>query len=142
MVAKFIRFVAVVILAGAMQVQFLAAQEPQVSKEVQAWFTSLAKVNRLALKKLMAEETMVELRDLGIVQTRDEFLDSLDEWKDATKGAILLIQLVSTSPGKDVLEVCYRFENNEQLNRETYLHSNGKITSVVQELIAKECRGF
>ena len=116
--------------------------EPEMSAEVQAWFVALTKVTHPGFKKLIAEGAKIELRDLGIIQTRQEFLDSLDEWEDATKGAILLTQIISSKDGIDIVRVCYRFENNEQLNRETYYYADGKITSVIQELISKKCEGF
>lgn len=119
-----------------------AVSEPEMSGEVQAWFVALTKVTHPGFKKLIAEDAKIELRDLGIIQTRQEFLDSLGEWEDATKGAILLTQMVSSKDGTDIVRVCYRFENNEQLNRETYYYADGKITSVIQELISKECEGF
>jgi hypothetical protein len=125
-----------------MQTSWMSAEEPQMSPEVQAWFVALTKVNHPGFKKLIAEGTKIELRDLGIVQTREEFLDSLDEWDEATKDAILMTQLLSSKDGTDILEVCYRFKNNEQLNRETYTYSDSLITSVIQELIGTECKGF
>lgn len=129
-----------------MQIFAATAQEtaktPEMSAEVQAWFVALTKVNHPRFKKIIAEDAKIELRDLGIVQTRQEFLDSLGEWDDATKDAILLTQMISSKNGQDVLEVCYRFKNNEQLNRETYKYADGKITSVVQELVGTKCTGF
>ena len=116
--------------------------ELQMSIEVRAWYVALTKVTHPGFKKLISEDAKIELRDLGIVQTRQEFLDSLDEWEDATKGAIILTQMVSSENGKDVVEVCYRFKNNEQLIRESFAYAEGKITSVIQELIATKCEGF
>ncbi len=131
-----------VFLQGSIALAQTSVAEPEMSPEVQAWFVALTKVNHPRFKDVIAEDAKIELRDLGITQTRQEFLDSLEEWDDATKGAILLTQMISSKNGTDVLEVCYRFENNEQLNRETYKYANGKITSVVQELIGTKCTGF
>lgn len=143
---KTIRLIIVCVALAIAPVSFSLAQgvvdEPEMSVEVQAWFVALTKVTHPGFKKLIAEDAKIELRDLGIVQTRQEFLDSLDEWEDATKGAILLTQMISSKDGTDIIRVCYRFENNEQLNRETYHYADGKITSVIQELISKECEGF
>ncbi len=116
--------------------------ELTLSPIVQKWFVALTNVNRRAFEKLLTDNVTIELRDLGITQTKDEFIEALDSWEDATKGAILLTRPVSSEPGMDVIETCYKFENNEQLNRETYISSNGQITSVVQELIGETCTGF
>ena len=143
---KLVRLIFVSVALVVAQISFSFAQdtvnEPEMSAEVQAWFVALTKVTHPGFKKLIAEDAKIELRDLGIIQTRQEFLDSLDEWEDATKGAILLTQMISSKDGTDIVRVCYRFKNNEQLNRETYQYTDGKITSVIQELIGKECEGF
>ncbi len=134
------------LIFGLAQASVLLAQdgakEPAMSAEVQAWYVALTKVNHPHFKSLIAEDAKIELRDLGITQTRDEFLGSLDEWEDASKGAIILTYVISSKPGKDVVEVCYRFENNEQLIREMFDYADGKITHVVQEQIATKCAGF
>jgi hypothetical protein len=145
-VQKALRLIIVFIAITMAQLPSSFAQEtvnePTMSAEVQAWFVALTKVAHPGFNKLIAEDAKIELRDLGIIQTRQEFLDSLDEWEDATKGAILLTQMVSSENGMDIVRVCYRFENNEQLNRETYHYAAGKITLVIQELISSECEGF
>ena len=143
---KILRLIFAVVVLAVVQVPSALAQETKselaMSAEVQAWFVALTKVTHPGFKTLIAEDAKIELRDLGVIQTRQEFLDSLDEWEDATRGAILMTQMISSKDGIDVVQVCYRFENNEQLNREIYHHADGIITSVIQELISKECKGF
>ena len=119
-----------------------AVEELQMSLEVREWFKALSQVSPRRFRNIISENAKIELRDLGIVQTREEFLESLDAWNDATKGAILLTQVVSSQGGIDVVEVCYRFTSNEQLNRETYTYASGRIVAVVQEKIGDACTGF
>ncbi len=137
-----IQFIAAAFVLLAAYMPAGMAQEPLMSAEVQAWFIALTKVNHPGFEKIIAQGTLIELRDLGITQSREEFLASLDEWEDATKGAILLLQVVSSNDGVDIIDVCYRFESNEQLNRETYSYAEGKITHVVQEMLGDKCEGF
>ncbi len=137
-----LRFFTTAVLLLSFQTGAYSAPVPQMSPEVRAWFVALTKVNHPHFKKLIAEGTEIRLKDLGIVQTREEFLNSLDAWEEATKGAIILTQMISSENGKDVVEVCYRFPDNEQLNRETYHYSDGLITAVTQERIGNECKGF
>lgn len=139
-----IAYLAFVLILAQMAHSFAqqATTEPVMSVEVQAWYVALTKVYHRGFNKLIDDDAKIELRDLGITQTKKEFLDSLDEWEDATKGAIILTQTVSSIEGKDVVEVCYRFESNEQLIRETFEYTDGKITHVIQELIATKCEGF
>lgn len=120
----------------------LAYAQATLSPITQQWFVALTQVKRRAFEELLTEDAKIELRDLGITQTKEEFISALDEWERATRGAILLTHPVSSEAGKDVLEVCYRFESNEQLNRETYYSADGKITKVIQERIGAVCEGF
>ncbi len=113
-----------------------------MSGEVKAWFVALSKVSRPRFRELIDRNARIELKDLGIVQTREEFLDSLEQRDDATKGAILLTQVISSQDGVDIVEVCYRFDSNEQLSRETYRYLDGRITSVIQERLGTNCVGF
>ena len=113
-----------------------------LSPIVQRWFLALTTVDRRQFNKLLANDAKIELRDLGITQTKEEFIEALDNWEDATKGAILLTRPMTSVAGKDVIETCYRFEKNEQLNRETYYSSNDEITSIVQEYVGDKCIGF
>jgi len=139
--SRIIQIIAALIIMS-LPLSNLSAQEPQMSGEVKAWFVALSKVSRPRFRELIDRNARIELKDLGIVQTREEFLDSLEQRDDATKGAILLTQVISSQDGVDIVEVCYRFDSNEQLSRETYRYLDGRITSVIQERLGTNCVGF
>jgi hypothetical protein len=57
------------------------------------WYTALFDVNRLAIADLLADDAVITLEDLGVTQTKAEFIEALDEWEDAIKNANLAWQL-------------------------------------------------
>lgn len=121
-----------------------AAANGDLPKPVQAWYQALGDVDRKGLDSMLAEGARIELRDLGIVQTKGEFLDSLDAWAEANRDAEIL-----TRPGKNTgdadaasVEVCYRFPSNEALFKETFRLEGEQIIESVQEQMAESCGEF
>ena len=107
-----------------------------------AWYDALRTADRPALSSLLDGEATVELRDLGIVQNREEFLESLDSWEDAMSGSSIEVRTLSTGAEAVVADVCYRFPGNAQRNRETFAIASGYVIRVVQEMTASHCDGF
>lgn len=134
---------ALLAVAAGLPVISPAAANGDLPAPVQTWYEALGAVDRSALENVLADNARIDLRDLGIVQTKSEFLDSLDAWAEANKDAEIL-----TRPGKatnDIgisVEVCYRFPSNEALFEETFELSDEKITSSVQQQISENCDGF
>lgn len=134
-------------LAGCMLAASLAAASPAMPQEqmpvpVLQWFAALGAVDRPAFAELITEDAVIALKDLGVEQTRDEFIAALDEWERTTRDAIILSRLVEIGEGEAVVEVCYRFSENEQFNVETFFHSADQITGSVQESRGPVCEGF
>ncbi len=134
-------------LAGCLLAAFMAATFPALSQEqmpepVLKWFAALGAVDRPAFVELISEDAVIALKDLGVEQTRDEFIAALDEWERTTRDAVILSRLVEIGEGEAVVEVCYRFSQNEQFNVETFFHSADQITGSVQESRGPVCEGF
>jgi hypothetical protein len=109
---------------------------------VSQWFDSLRSADRKGFDTLLAENAEIDLRYLGIVQTRAEFIESLDAWGDAIKYGQVLTKPVSADGKSAVVDVCYRFPSNEKVNRESFILAGDKIVRVVQEESAQTCDGF
>jgi hypothetical protein len=116
------------------------AQEmpPTVGK----WFDALRSADRNGFEAVLAGNAEVDLRYLGIVQTRAEFIESLDAWGDAIKEGEVLTKTISADAATAIVDVCYRFPSNEKVNRETFTIEADKIVRVVQEESAQTCQGF
>ena len=119
-----------------------SASAQETPAPVARWFDALRTADRDAFAALIATDAKIDLRDLGIVQTRDEFIESLDSWEEAMEGATIEAKPVETTAGSAVMDVCYRFPGNAQRNRESYSFDGGAITAVTQETVGDSCEGF
>lgn len=115
---------------------------------VNGWYASLlpgqgADAMAARAGALLAEGAVIDLRDLGITQTREEYLESLDIWADAVAGGAVAHRI---EPGFDETSVsttaCFRFADNEVLNRETFTLEQGLIVNALFEQVADDCAGF
>ena len=106
------------------------------------WYQALRSSDAPTLDRLLSADATIELTDLGILQTKTEFLDSLDEWKEANDGATILTKMEEMDTGSAIVDVCYRFASNEMLIREAFTLSGQQISGSVQSQIADNCEGF
>lgn len=133
-------------LAGAVSVAH--ADQVDAVAAVNGWYASLlpgqdAGAMTARAGALLADDAVIDLRDLDITQTREEYLESLDIWADAVAGGSVAHRI---EPGFDETSVsatvCFRFAGNEVLNRETFTLSEGLIVSALFEQIADNCTDF
>jgi hypothetical protein len=106
------------------------------------WFDALRSADRNGFEAILAGNAEIDLRYLGIVQTRAEFIESLDAWGEAIKDGEVLTRTISAEADTVIVDVCYRFPSNEKVNRETFTLESDKIARVVQEESAQTCQGF
>ena len=109
------------------------------------WYTALFDVNRVAIADLLAEDAVIKLEDLGVSQTKAEFIESLDEWEDIVKTANLAWQLEEDTVVDETqatVLVCYQFPDNELLIREVFAFGDGKIVSSTQTTADDSCEEF
>lgn len=109
------------------------------------WYTALFDVNRVAIADLLAEDVVIDLEDLGVTQTKAEFIESLDEWEEVAKNANLAWQLeedAEVGPNEASVLVCYQFPDNEMMIREVFGFRDSKITSSVQTTVGDSCENF
>ena len=109
---------------------------------IERWYAALGSVNRAEFQEILSDKAKITLGDLDIVQTKAEFITSLDEWQDAMKGAAIRHAIDSDADGLVTVSVCYKFPDNEALGREVFAIDGGKIVSSEQETIAESCESF
>ncbi|WP_295813412.1 DUF4440 domain-containing protein [uncultured Nitratireductor sp.] len=104
------------------------------------WFDALRTADREQLSDLLAEDARVVLNDIGIEQTKAEFLDSLDAWETASgKGTDIRYRLEEELGTTKVVTVCYEFPGNSVLTSERFRIEKGKIEQSDQSQIAEDC---
>ncbi len=117
-----------------------ASDQGALPAPVVFWFQALRVTDRDVFAAVIAEDAVIELRDVGISQSKSEFIEALDQWETAAKGVVITPTLLEKRPRTVVLQVCYRFSGNDQLNREIFSFHYGQITGSVQEMIGEVCQ--
>lgn len=125
----------------------LTSSTPALSGEAEAvlverWYSALEKIDRAAFGDLLSDSAKVTLGDLDIIQTKAEFIASLDEWQDAMKDTSIRHAIDHDADGLITVSVCYKFSDNESLTREVFAFEGAKIMSSEQETIAETCESF
>jgi len=108
-------------------------------QEVERWFAALGSVNKREFDELIAENAKIVLKDLGVEQTKQEFISALAEWQRLTRGANIIYRYVSIDGNSVAVNVCYRFKSNEQLNLEVFTFGDEQITGSVQDFVGNKC---
>jgi hypothetical protein len=109
---------------------------------VERWYAALEKIDRGSFADILSDKAKITLGDLDIIQTKAEFITSLDEWEDAMRGAAIRHAIDSDADGLITVSVCYKFPDNEALGREVFAFEGGKIVGSEQETIADTCESF
>ena len=64
------------------------------------WYALLGAANADGLGRLLAPRAKIKLDDLGLTQSKQEFLDSMAEWRDAIAGGSVRYRVQSTAAGR------------------------------------------
>ena len=132
-----------IILALALSLLSSAAFGGEAEKAlIERWYAALGSINRAEFQDIISDKAKITLGDLDIIQTKAEFITSLDEWQDAMKGATIRHAIDSDADGLVTVSVCYKFPDNEALAREVFAFEGGKILTSEQETIADSCAEF
>ena len=94
------------------------------------------------LPDLLADDVRIKLDDLGIVQSKQEFIASLDEWKGAVAGAAIRHRIEKSEGGVTTVIACYDFPDNDMLMQETFAVADNRITASSQAAIAENCEAY
>lgn len=130
---------AVGILALALLGSFSAEAQQGL---VDAWYAALIKADRNRLGALLDPAAKIKLTDLGVEQTKAEFIASLDEWEAAVDGATIRHRIDKTEDGLTAVIVCYDFPSNDLLTQETFRIRNDLVVESEQATIAENCDSY
>ena len=106
------------------------------------WDSALLVADRTELPDLLADNARIRLGDLGIEQSKQEFIASMDEWQGAVSGAAIRHRIEKTAGGTVTVIACYDFPSNEMLMQETFAIAGGHISASSQSTIAESCEAF
>jgi hypothetical protein len=131
----------VVFTAAALLIAIVAARADD-GAIISRWYSALLIADRTELADLLADDVRIKLDDLGIVQSKQEFIASLDEWKGAVAGAAIRHRIEKSEGGVTTVIACYDFPDNDMLMQETFAVTDNRITASSQAAIAENCEGY
>ncbi|TGQ77605.1 nuclear transport factor 2 family protein [Mesorhizobium sp. M8A.F.Ca.ET.207.01.1.1] len=109
---------------------------------ISRWYSALLVADRTELADLLDDDVRIKLDDLGVVQSKQEFIASLVEWKGAVAGAAIRHRIEKSEGGVTTVIACYDFPDNDMLMQETFAVNNNRITASSQAAIAENCEGY
>ncbi|CAN7256701.1 nuclear transport factor 2 family protein [Mesorhizobium sp. LjRoot246] len=127
--------------AAALLVAIIAARADDRAI-ISRWYSALLVADRTELSDLLSDDVRIKFEDLGIVQNKQEFIASIDEWKGAVAGAAIRHRIEKSEGGVTTVVACYDFPNNDMLMQETFAVADNRITASSQAAIAENCDGF
>ncbi|MEO0495751.1 MAG: hypothetical protein AAF141_00065 [Pseudomonadota bacterium] len=98
-------------------------------------------VNEVAVGLKLAPDAQVELRDLDIQQTGEEFVESLGEWANVIEGGAIEHEIADVTDAVFEMNVCYRFAAGEPYGTVEVMTfmDDGRIATLVQEARPESC---
>ena len=109
---------------------------------IESWYSALGTADRAVFDRILADDATVILEDIDTIQTKDEFLASLDEWKNAVRSARVRHRIGGVEGDTTTVFVCYQFPANTTYTREIFNFRNGRIIESAQSSLGEACEGF
>jgi hypothetical protein len=131
----------VVFAAAALLIAIIAARADD-GAIISRWYSALLVADRTELADLLADDVRIKLEDLGVVQSKQEFIAALDEWKGAVAGAAIRHRIEKSEGGVTTVIACYDFPDNDMLMQETFAVTDNRITASSQAAIAENCEAY
>ncbi|WP_246679303.1 nuclear transport factor 2 family protein [Mesorhizobium sp. B2-6-2] len=109
---------------------------------IDRWYSALLAADRTELSELLADGVRMKLNDIGVGQTKQDFIASIDEWQGAVAGAAIRHRIEKSENGETTVLACYDFPGNDMLMRETFAIAGGRIVASTQTAVAQDCSAY
>ena len=109
---------------------------------IDRWYSALLVADRTELSELLSDDVRMKLNDIGVIQTKQDFIASIDEWQGAVAGATIRHRIEKSENGETTVLACYDFPSNDMLMRETFTVAGGRITASTQTAVAQDCSAY
>ena len=131
-----------IILAATLLMSSLVRASADDGAIIDRWYSALLVADRTELSDLLSDDVRMKLDDIGVVQTKEDFIASIDEWRRAVAGAAIRHRIEKSENGETTVLACYDFPNNDMLMRETFTVAGGRIVASTQTAVAQDCSGY
>lgn len=129
-------------LVAAATLLVAAHASARESDVVDRWYEALLQANRAVLADLLADDAAIRLEDVGVAQTKAEFIASMDEWEAAVVGAAIRHRVESRDGDITTVLACYDFPSNDTLMRETFTIRAERVVATAQVSLGENCDGI
>ncbi|OHV89038.1 nuclear transport factor 2 family protein [Mesorhizobium sp. ORS 3428] len=129
-------------LATAMLLSSIIYASADDGAVVDRWYAALLAADRTELSQLLADDVRMKLDDVGVIQDKQEFLASIDEWQGAVASAAIRHRIEKSENGETTVLACYNFPENDTLMRETFTVVAGRIAASTQTAVAQDCSAY
>ncbi|TPI45139.1 nuclear transport factor 2 family protein [Mesorhizobium sp. B2-9-1] len=130
------------LLAAALLMSTVARASADDGAIIDRWYSALLAADRTELSELLADDVRMKLDDIGVVQTKQDFIASIDEWQGAVAGAAIRHRIEKSENGETTVLACYDFPSNDMLMRETFAIAGGRIVASTQTAVAQDCSAY
>jgi hypothetical protein len=79
-----VRFLIVMVICGPWRAMTPARADDAL---LERWYAALFDADREAISELLSDDATIRLEDLGVTQTKTEFIAALDEWEEIVQTA-------------------------------------------------------
>ncbi|RAZ75324.1 nuclear transport factor 2 family protein [Mesorhizobium atlanticum] len=131
-----------IFVAAALLVTSIVRASADDGAIIDRWYSALLVADRTELSDLLSDDVRMKLDDIGVVQTKEDFIASIDEWRSAVAGAAIRHRIEKSENGETTVLACYDFPNNDMLMRETFTVAGGRIVASTQTAVAQDCSGY
>lgn len=109
---------------------------------IAAYYEALQTIDRDLMNAVLSDDATILLEDLGVEQSKADFLMSLDEWESFAQNVrIEPREIEPVGEGLLTYEVCYDFGDNEQLTEESFAVDGDQIVHSIQVPLGNDCDG-
>lgn len=137
--SRLLTLLAAIALAVTVSIPARSADAPALLAK---WYAALQASDEPAISALLTDNAVILLEDIGIEQTKAEFVASLGEWRDAIDGGKVDYKLEASDDTSATTLVCYRFPESPMTVREVFTFAGEQISKSVQAQVADNCDGF
>lgn len=130
------------LLAAALLMSSLIRAAADDGAIIDRWYSALLIADRTELSDLLSDDVRMKLDDMGVVQTKQDFIASIDEWQSAVAGAAIRHRVEKSENGETTVLACYDFPSNDTLMRETFTIAGGRIVVSTQTAVAQDCSAY
>ena len=130
------------LVATALLLSSIARASADDGAVIDRWYSALLVADRTELTELLSDDVRMKLDDIGVVQTKQDFIASIDEWQGAVAGAAIRHRIEKREDGQITVLACYDFPGNDTLTRETFTVAGGRITASTQTAVAQDCSDY